>query len=199
MAAFILKTSFIFFLPALILSMVSPMVIKLTLADLGETGGTVGTIYAFSTAGSILGTFMTGFYLILWLGTQKIIWLVATVLLLTGIVILFLWKQSPNDRLTVKNLFKWPIALGMIISYIVPFQYRSAWQESYTMESNYFTIRVYDLGSQSQNIKALWLDNFDQSYIIPDQPTALVYEYLWVFEEMLRYVTRENKHPGCFI
>lgn len=195
MAAFILKTSFIFFLPALILSMVSPMVIKLTLADLGETGGTVGTIYAFSTAGSILGTFMTGFYLILWLGTQKIIWLVAAVLLLTGVVILFLWKQSPNDRLTVKNLFKWPIALIMIISYIVPFQYRGAWQESYTMESNYFTIRVYDLGSQSQNIKALWLDNFDQSYIIPDQPTALVYEYLWVFEEMLRYVTRENKTP----
>ncbi|MBI3040654.1 MAG: fused MFS/spermidine synthase, partial [Chloroflexi bacterium] len=33
---FILKTSFIFFLPAIILSMVSPMVIKLTLADLGR-------------------------------------------------------------------------------------------------------------------------------------------------------------------
>ena len=98
MAAFIMKTACIFFLPALILSMVSPMVIKLTLADLGETGGTVGTIYAFSTAGSILGTFMTGFYLVLWLGTQKIIWLVAAVLLLTGIVILFLWGQPPGDR-----------------------------------------------------------------------------------------------------
>jgi len=74
---FTLKTALIFFLPAIILSMVSPMVIKLALADLGQTGGIVGTIYAFSTAGAILGTFMTGFYFILWFGTRTIIWLVA--------------------------------------------------------------------------------------------------------------------------
>src|SRR3990167_5679323 len=35
---FVFKTSAIFFLPAVILSMVSPMVIKLALADTGRTG-----------------------------------------------------------------------------------------------------------------------------------------------------------------
>ena len=89
MLNFTLKTSFIFFLPALVLSMVSPLVIKLTLADLGETGGVVGTIYAFSTAGSILGTFMTGFFFILWFGTRNIIWLIAAILIITGIITLF--------------------------------------------------------------------------------------------------------------
>ena len=67
--------------------MVSPLVVKLALADLQRTGNTVGTIYAFSTAGSILGTFLTGFWLISWLGTRHIVWIVAGVLLLTGLAV----------------------------------------------------------------------------------------------------------------
>jgi len=93
---FTLTTAFIFFLPAIILSMVSPMVIKLTLANLGQTGGVVGTIYACSTTGAILGTFMTGFYFILWFGTRTIVWLVAAILILTGVIAWFLW--SIQDR-----------------------------------------------------------------------------------------------------
>ena len=56
--------------PSLVLGMVSPLVVKLALASLERTGNTVGTIYAFSTAGSIVGTFLTGFWLISWLGTR---------------------------------------------------------------------------------------------------------------------------------
>lgn len=97
MLNFTLKTSLIFFFPAITLSMVSPVAIKLTLADLGQTGGVVGTIYAFSTAGAIFGTFMTGFYLILWFGTRTIVWLMAAILFLTGIITLFFWKLAPEE------------------------------------------------------------------------------------------------------
>lgn len=83
----VLYTTAIFFLPSLVLGMVSPVVVKLALADLGRTGNTVGSIYAFSTAGSIVGTFLTGFWLISWLGTRTIVWLVAAVLLLMGLLI----------------------------------------------------------------------------------------------------------------
>jgi len=38
---------------------------------------TVATIYASSTVGSIVGTFTTGFWLISWLGTRRIVWLVS--------------------------------------------------------------------------------------------------------------------------
>ena len=54
-------TFLIFFVPTLLMGMVTPVVIKLTLANLRTAGNTVGTIYAFSTAGSIVGTFATGF------------------------------------------------------------------------------------------------------------------------------------------
>jgi predicted membrane-bound spermidine synthase len=71
----------IFFVPSFVLGMVSPFVVKLALADLQRSGHTVGTIYAASTVGSIVGTFLTGFLLISWLGTRTIVWLVAAFLL----------------------------------------------------------------------------------------------------------------------
>ena len=83
----VVYTTAIFLLPSLVLGMVSPLVVKLALADLQRTGNTVGTIYAFSTAGSIVGTFLTGFWLISWLGTRSIVWIVAGVLLLTGLIV----------------------------------------------------------------------------------------------------------------
>jgi len=195
MLNFTLKTSFIFFLPAMVLSMVSPLVIKLTLANLGETGGVVGTIYAFSTAGSILGTFMTGFFFILWFGTRNIIWLIAAILMLTGIITLFFWKSPSGERFSIKKPIKITLTLIMVLGYLILFQYRGSWKEFITAESNYFTIRVFSYGDPSHNVKALFLDNFDQSYLIPDQPKILVYEYLKVFEEVVAYLARENPAP----
>ena len=80
-------TTAIFFLPSLMLGMVSPVVVKLALADLTRTGNTVGTIYAVSTVGSIVGTFLTGFWLISWLGTRMIVWVVGGSLLLIGLAV----------------------------------------------------------------------------------------------------------------
>lgn len=83
----VVYTTAIFFLPSLALGMVSPVVVKLTLADLGRTGHTVGTLYAVSTVGSIVGTFLTGFWLISWLGTRLIVWVVGGLLLVIGLAV----------------------------------------------------------------------------------------------------------------
>ncbi|MHB1004988.1 MAG: fused MFS/spermidine synthase [Chloroflexota bacterium] len=88
----VLFTTAIFFLPSLILGMVSPIVIKLALPSMQRAGNTVGSIYAFSTVGSIFGTFITGFWLISWFGTRAIIWAVALILLAMGAVIGELWR-----------------------------------------------------------------------------------------------------------
>jgi predicted membrane-bound spermidine synthase len=95
----VLSTTAIFFLPSVLMGMVSPVVIKLALADLRTSGNVVGSIYAFSTVGSIFGTFITGFWLISWLGTRAIIWMVAATLLALGIAIGGFWR--PFGRLAV--------------------------------------------------------------------------------------------------
>jgi MFS family permease len=88
MVRILLITSFIFFVPSCFLGMISPVAVKLTLNNLQKTGNIVGKIYAFSTLGSILGTFATGFFLISWRVTR-------TILLTQGILLIVcvhLWR-----------------------------------------------------------------------------------------------------------
>ncbi|MFC1862286.1 fused MFS/spermidine synthase [Chloroflexota bacterium] len=47
----------------------------------------------------------------------------------------------------------------------------------------------------SRNIKVLSLDKMIHSYTNPDDPTRLVYDYVKVFEEIVRYITLENQVP----
>ncbi|MDO8688365.1 MAG: fused MFS/spermidine synthase, partial [Dehalococcoidales bacterium] len=196
MLNFTLQTSFIFFLPAIILSLVSPLVIKLTLADLGlgRAGGVVGTIYACSTAGAILGTFMTGFFFILWFGTNLIVWLVGAVLLLMGIISWFAWRVPGRWRLSLRNFIIWTVIIEIVLTAVFLFRFRESWRENYTRESNYFTIQVLDAVGE----KVLILDHLVHSYVVPDDPTALKYDYAKVFAEIVSYVTyviREDPAP----
>ena len=52
-----------------------------------RTGSTVGNVYAWGALGSIVGTFLTGFYLIDVWGTRSIIGLTAVTLALLGIIV----------------------------------------------------------------------------------------------------------------
>src|SRR5512147_277995 len=84
MVRILLITAIIFFVPSCLLGMISPVVVKLTLSNLEKAGNVVGKIYAFSTLGSILGTFATGFYLISWMGTRYILMLMALILIISS-------------------------------------------------------------------------------------------------------------------
>ena len=77
-------TTVIFFLPGCILGMITPLVVKQALTDLGHAGGLVGRVYAISTAGSLVGVYLTGFVLIAHFGTRLIVIMVAAVLLILG-------------------------------------------------------------------------------------------------------------------
>ena len=192
----------IFLLPAIILSMVSPLVIKLTLADLGKTGGVVGTIYACSTVGSILGTFMTGFYFILWFGTRTTVWLVVAVLMLTGILVWLSWKMPHRWTPSIQNVVIWIMAILIVLSTIVLFIFPESWQQKYTRESNYYSIQVLDYGdkasdaTRSSSMKVLVLDHLIHSYVLLDDPTYFRYDYLSIFAGLVKYSVREKSAPA---
>ncbi len=78
--------SVVFLLPSTLLGTISPVVAKMALERGLPTGRTVGDIYAWGAAGSIAGTFATGYYLIPAMGTIAIVWTVAAVLLVLGIL-----------------------------------------------------------------------------------------------------------------
>jgi len=81
-----IHVAMIFFLPSAILGMISPVVTKFALDQGFKTGRTVGTIYAWNVGGSILGTFVTGFFLIAHLGSISVVWTVAGVLGVVGLL-----------------------------------------------------------------------------------------------------------------
>jgi spermidine synthase len=189
MLNFMARISCLFFLPAIILSMVSPVIIKLSLVDLERAGGTVGVIYAFSTAGAILGTFMTGFYLIHWFGTRTIVWLVAATLILTGILIAIFWRITSRRRFFTSKIAIWLGALLLILWGTGFLLFQRLWQESFTSESNYYTIKVTD---GTDNTKVLTLDRATNSNVKPDEPTYLEFDYLKVMAELLAYTNSEN-------
>ncbi|MFA6250866.1 MAG: fused MFS/spermidine synthase [Candidatus Shapirobacteria bacterium] len=110
----------LFFGPSLLLGMVSPIAAKIRLNSVENSGQTVGNLYALSTLGSILGTFLAGYFLIPSYGSGMVLIILTVTLTLlslllsgfdkwkgrTGLIVLVtvlatLW---PGSRLTKKLL-----------------------------------------------------------------------------------------------
>ena len=69
-----LAASFVLFgPPTLLLGMVSPYAARLFVYGMPNMGTDVGRLYGVSTIGSILGTLLTAFYLIAWMGTRSLL------------------------------------------------------------------------------------------------------------------------------
>ncbi|RPI77729.1 MAG: MFS transporter, partial [Planctomycetaceae bacterium] len=77
----------VFLAPAVSLGTISPVTASIALGRSRRTGVTVGNIYAWGALGSIVGTFLAGFWLIGDFGTKHIIWMTSAVLLLMGAIV----------------------------------------------------------------------------------------------------------------
>ena len=75
----------LFSIPVTLLGTVSPFAIRLSLRDVEHGGNTSGSVYAISTLGSLLGTFLPVLILIPLLGTQLTFFFLSMVLLLVSL------------------------------------------------------------------------------------------------------------------
>ena len=76
----------LFAVPIILLGCVSPFAIRLAVRDVETTGNIAGGIYALSTLGSIIGTFLPVLALIPTIGTRKTFLLFSLILLGTSVV-----------------------------------------------------------------------------------------------------------------
>lgn len=78
-----------------LLGIVSPYVVKLKLSSLSKAGQSVGRLYAAGTAGSIIGTFACGYWLISWLGNYTLgVSLVLLLLVVSFIADYKIWRWA---------------------------------------------------------------------------------------------------------
>ncbi|MCZ6892014.1 MAG: fused MFS/spermidine synthase [Chloroflexi bacterium] len=181
----VLLTATLFFLPSLILGMVTPVVIKLRLKDLAQAGNVVGKVYAIATAGAIFGTFMTGFVLIQWIGSRQTLLLVASVLIVMALALALgnVWR--------VKAPF---VALMAVFIGLTSAAFTTgAFDSGCLRESNYYCIQVTDTVVQGDlPVKVLRLDKLLHTFVSPEDPTLLVQGYQKVFAEIEAYVAQRN-------
>ena len=87
----------ILFAPASVLfGFVTPYAVRLKMQTVENAGKTVGRLYALSTVGSILGTFLAGFFLLPFVGSLRTLYLIAGVLLLLSILLAPFKLSSTN-------------------------------------------------------------------------------------------------------
>ena len=218
MIRILLITTIIFFVPSCLLGMISPVVVKLTLNNLEKTGNVVGKIYAFSTLGSILGTFATGFYLISWMGTRYILLTMGIILILSALIFggffrskrtlalfflfLFLSALLPLVGLHVYATtnpedFSFPTSPIESIKRIVDYAFKSSLEEEtyFFKESDYYTIKLKKSikGNNGNPLESLVLDHLVHSYTDLEDPLYIEYEYIRMYEEMVRWQARKRK------
>jgi len=111
----------LFAVPMILLGCVSPFAIRLRIERLGKSGRTAGQLYAISTAGSILGTFLPVLFLIPTIGTYRTFFTFAVALLLVSIVGLASTRSdsSASRRRRINNsllplLLLIPMALSVL-------------------------------------------------------------------------------------
>jgi len=167
----------IFFLPSVVLGCVSPIVVKLSLTDLERTGRTVGKIYAWSTAGSILGTFATGFYLISWFGTRTIVLMVAGLLMLMGI-----WFATAGRG---KGVVIALVALFFSLGTVGSLAQGNLLSSDCLRETNYFCIKVHEKQVGARTMRELVLDRLVHSYSDIKDASYLHYGYERTYAEVI--------------
>jgi len=99
----------LFAIPVILLSFVSPFAIRLQVERVGSSGSIAGKLYAISTAGSIVGTFLPALVLIPTIGTYRTFFVFAVALLLASLAgLLFAsnvaWKSGKQPRLSARLL-----------------------------------------------------------------------------------------------
>lgn len=142
-----------------LLGMISPFAIRLAVQDSRHTGRTAGDIYAISTLGSFIGTFLPGLLLIPWMGTVRTFLLFSALLIL--VAMLGLWRTI---GLRTALRFIWmPMVLLLLYLLLIQGPIKRTPGLIYETESAYNYIQVLENDgfrmlrlNEGQGIHSVW-------------------------------------------
>ena len=194
----------LFFLPMLLLGMISPQVIRLAVPDAAHAGRAAGRVYAWSTAGAIAGTFAAGYALLSTLGAHRTILAVGLVVAAAGLVAAPVWRKN-------LLLYLYAVALGGVVGGLILYWNGPSVEEDVIAieETNYYTIKVsrdyeyrrYDGQYQKRytGYVNLTLDHLLHSSVDPDDPTFIHYTHEHVQMELLRAARAHAPEPRALV
>jgi predicted membrane-bound spermidine synthase len=174
-----------FFLPALLLGIDSPFVIRLLDATPHTTGTTVGNVFFWSTIGSITGSLSAGFYLIPTYGVKETI--IGTAVCLTTWATLVLWHTASTAMTKIASgilLLATIMMAGLLIRHEAVASIGTLLHET---DGLYSHTEVFEYDIRGQMYRFLKNDTNYSSAIIPGSyEIAFPYaSYALLFEPMV--------------
>lgn len=183
----------LFFLPAVLLGIVTPLLTTLALQHTSRPGHIIGMMHALAAIGSILGTFVTGYWLIQYFGTRNVILGTSAVLSLLALPLLS-GKKTKKDGLAL------PLSLLIFSLVLIGTFSRQGFDEPCDKESQYFCIRVlqepWDLPPGT--LKSMVLDHLLHGVNHSSEPALLVSPYVHLMDELITLYTREKPDSSLF-
>ncbi len=191
----LLTSTLLFAVPSIFLGTISPYAIRLEIQSVETAGNTAGSLYALSTAGSIVGTLAASFFLIPMMGVRNILHTLGLLLLIIAAGSLLMGVRQGTKRPHTKefgatsnksrtqrtqprqrgraNTLVLLLAVGLVLlGALTPWEGESS-EFVYTKESLYHHIKVRDAG----RLRILHFDNSFQSAINLDDPDEQVFMY----------------------
>ena len=160
----------------MLLGIVTPLLTTLALKQDERTGHVVGMMHALAAFGSIVGTFITGYLLIQYVGTRAVI--IGTAGVLLALAILFLWRHAKKALavlgVLMVSLSTWTAERGGFLGFC-------------DRETSYFCIRIVDM---SQDVpfgraRGLVLDHLLHGINHREHPGLLVSPYVHLMDELI--------------
>ncbi len=130
----------LFSVPVTLLGTISPFAIRLAISDTSKAGRVSGHIYAISTLGSFLGTFLPVLVLIPWIGTRATFFFFSGFLLLVAIV--GLWRAG--GRRALIGVIWMPVVLAILAALFLGGPLKASAGQIYERESSYNYIQVIE-------------------------------------------------------
>ena len=170
-----------------------------------KTGTAIGQVYAWGMVGSILGTFLTGFFLIDTFGTKGVILLIGTTMAFGATMLGSVWHAVwAGIPLGLCVLAFTPPAFVDAIGKVVPWVKGPAFEDigkrwgireqlgdpddadsefAWVDESKYYYIKVENQFEDQGELqkRTLVLDNLIHGYFILDHPERLDYDYEHIY------------------
>ncbi|MGR6322281.1 fused MFS/spermidine synthase [Micromonospora soli] len=172
----LLLTALAVLVPAGLLAAVTPLVVKLQLADLRRTGQVVGRLSGIGTLGGITATLVTGFVLVAALPSTVIVLGLGAVLGVTGLVLGAYLRRGAGAGLPGPGRAKAALAVlglaGAGLSAVAP--------NPCDVETAYHCARI-EVDEQWTQGRTLFLNSAEHSYVDLAEPTRLKYAYTqWI-------------------
>ena len=152
------------FVPASLLSAVTPMVVKLRLGALAETGTVVGRLSGVATLGALIATFATGFLLVAAMPTSVILLALGGLLLAVGAALAF---RRPGIRSLGAGVVLALFSMGSFL----------ATSSACDVETAYHCARVVRDQVRPSG-RVLQLDTLWHSYVDLEDPRHLEFSYI---------------------